>query len=88
MADTEEALKTAGAESDLQTILRVLEDRIVGCNRQEPAAGSFVNMDTAVLVGLNVRMLSVTKSAQQQQQQNSGMLPMLILLHSVDTCAV
>ena len=68
----------------------MLEDKIVGCNRQEPAAGPFVNMDTAVLAGLNVRMLSVIKRAQQQQQQqqNPGTLPVPILLHSVDTCSV
>lgn len=84
MANIEEALKTAGAESDLQTILRVLEDRNVGFNRQEAAAGPFANMDTALLAGLNVRMLSVIKRA-QQQQQHIGMLPAPILPHNVDT---
>ena len=73
MTNIEEALKTAGAESDLQTILRVLEDRNVGFNRQEAAAGPFANMDTAVLAGLNVIMLSVIKRA-QHQQQNPGTL--------------
>ena len=72
MANIEEALKTAGAENDLQIILRVLEDKSVGFNRQEAAAGPFANMDTAVLTGLNVRMLSVIKRAQQQQEIQVG----------------
>ncbi len=67
MGSIEEALKTAGADDDLQTILRVLEDKHVGFNRQEAAAGPFANMDTAVLTSLNTRMLTVIKSAQQQQ---------------------
>lgn len=71
MANIEEALKTAGAEDDLQTILRVLEDKNVGFNRQEAAAGPFANVDTAVLTGLNVRMRSVIKRA-QEQQENPG----------------
>ncbi len=64
MGNIEEALKRAGAEDNLPTILRVLEDKNVGFNRQEAAAGPFVNMDTAVLTGLNFRMLSVIKRAQ------------------------
>ncbi len=68
MGSIEEALKTAGAEDDLQTILRVLEDNNVGFKRQEAAAGPFANMDTAMLTGLNIRMLSAIKRAQQQQQ--------------------
>lgn len=73
MANIEEALKPAGAENDLETILRVLEDPDVGFNRQEAAAGPFASMVTAVLTGLNVRMLSVIQRA-QQQQENSGRL--------------
>ncbi len=83
MGNIEEALKTAGAEDDLQTILRVLEDKNVGFNRQEAAAGPFANMDTAVLTGLNIRMLSVIKRA-QQQQGHPGRLSAPILLHTVD----
>ena len=83
MVNIEEALKTAGAEDDLQTILRVLEDKNVGFNRQEAAAGPFANMDTAVLTGLNIRMLSVIKRA-QQQQGHPGRLSAPILLHTVD----
>ena len=60
-----EALKTAGAEDDLPTILRVLEDKSVGFKHHEAAAGPFENMDTAMLTGLNIRMLSVIKRAQQ-----------------------
>ncbi len=52
MGSIEEALKAANAEDDLQTILRVLEDKSVGFKRQEAAAGPFANMDTAVLTGL------------------------------------
>ena len=85
MANIEKALKTAGAENDLQTILRVLEDENVGFNRHEAAAGPFASMDTAVLTGLNVRMLSVIKRA-QQQQESPGRLSASILLHSV-TCS-
>ena len=69
MGSIEEALKTAGAKDDLQTILRVLEDKSVGFKRHEAAAGPFANMDTTMLTGLNVRMLSVIKRAQQQQHQ-------------------
>ena len=69
MGSIEEALKTAGAEDDLQTILRVLEDKSVGFKRHEAAAGPFANMDTAMLTGLNIRMLSAIKRAQQQQHQ-------------------
>ena len=69
MGSIEEALKLAGAEDDLQTILQVLEDKSVGFRRHEAAAGPFANMDTAMLTGLNIRMLSVIKIAQQQQQQ-------------------
>ncbi len=69
MGSIEEALKAAGAEHDLHTILRVLEDKFVGFKRQEAAAGPFANMDTAMLTGLNIRMLSVKTRAQQQQQQ-------------------
>ncbi|DBB03418.1 TPA: hypothetical protein ACH3X3_010780 [Trebouxia sp. C0006] len=67
MENIEEALKTASAEDDLQTILRVLENKSVGFKRQEAAAGPFADMDTAALTGLNIRMLSVIKRAQQQQ---------------------
>ena len=83
MENIEEALKTAGAEDDLQTILRVLETKSVGFKRQEAAAGPFANMDTAVLTGLNLRMLSVIKRA-QQQQGHPGRLSAPILLHNVD----
>ncbi|DBA81582.1 TPA: hypothetical protein ACH3X1_007352 [Trebouxia sp. C0004] len=69
MGSIEEALKSAGAGADLQTILRVLEDRSVGFKRQEAAAGPFANMDTTMLTGLNIRMVSALKGAQQQQQQ-------------------
>ena len=69
MESIEEALKTAGAEDDLQTILRVLEDKSVGFKRHEAAAGPFANMDTTMLTGLNIRMLSAIKRAQQQQQR-------------------
>ena len=69
MANIEEALKLAGAEADLQTILRVLEDEHVGFNPQEAAVGPFIDMDTTLLTGLNVRMLTVIQRAQQQQQQ-------------------
>jgi len=69
MGSIEEALKAAGAENDLQTILRVLENKAVGFTRQEAAAGPFSNMDTAVLTNLNIRMLSVITRAQQRQQQ-------------------
>ena len=72
MGSIEEALKTAGAEDDLQTILQVLEDESVGFKRQEAAAGPFANMDTAMLTGLNIRMLSAIKRAQQQQQQHQA----------------
>ncbi len=69
MGSIEEALKAAGADDDLQTILRVLESTPVGFKRQEDADGPFANMDTAMLTGMNIRMLSVIKGAQQQQQQ-------------------
>ena len=69
MGSIEEALKSAGAEEDLQTILRVLEDESVGFKRHEAAAGPFAHMDTTMLTGLNIRMLSAIKGAQQQQQQ-------------------
>lgn len=72
MASIEEALETAGAEGDLQTILQVLETKPVGFTRHEAAAGPFANMDTAELTGLNIRMLSAIKRAQQQQQQHQG----------------
>ena len=62
-----EALKTTGAEDDLQIILRVLEDKSLGFKRQEAATGPFANIDTAVLTGLNMRMLGAIKRAQQQQ---------------------
>ena len=68
MGSIEEALKSAGAEDDLQTILQVLEDKSVGFKRHEAAAGPFANMDTTMLTGLNIRMLSAIKRAQQQQQ--------------------
>lgn len=75
MASIEEALKSAGAGADLQTILQVLEDKSVGFKRHEAAAGPFANMDTTMLTGLtmstglNVRMLSAIKGAQRRQQQ-------------------
>ncbi|KAL3138704.1 hypothetical protein ABBQ32_006459 [Trebouxia sp. C0010 RCD-2024] len=72
MGSIEEALKTAGAEDDLQTILRVLEDKSVSFNRQKAAAGPFVSMDTTMLNGLNIRMLSAIKRAQQQQQHQGA----------------
>ncbi len=83
MSNIEEALESAGAEDDLQTILRVLEDKSVGFKRQEAAAGPFADMETAALIGLNVRMLSVIKRA-QQQQGHTGRLSAPILLHIVD----
>lgn len=72
MGSIEEALKSAGAEDDLQTILQVLEGKIVGFKRHEAANGPFANMDTTMLTGLNIRMLSAIKRAQQQQQQHQG----------------
>ncbi|DBA85175.1 TPA: hypothetical protein ACH3X2_005888 [Trebouxia sp. C0005] len=72
MQSIEEALKLAGAEDDLQTILQVLEGESVGFKCHEAAAGPFANMDTAMLSGLNIRKLSVIKRAQQQQQQHQG----------------
>ncbi len=83
MSNIEEALASAGAEDDLQTILRVLEDKSVGFKRQEAAAGPFADMETAAVTGLNVRMLSVIKRA-QQQQGHTGRLSAPILLHIVD----
>ena len=74
MASIEEALETAGAEDDLQTILQVLETKPVGFSRREAAAGPFANMDTAKLTGLNIRMLSAIKRAQQQQQHQGRSL--------------
>ena len=72
MGSIEEALKSAGAEDDLQTILQVLEDKSVGFKHHEAAAGPFANMDTAMLTGLDIRMLRVIKRAQQQQQRHQG----------------
>lgn len=72
MASIEEALEAAGAEDDLQTILQVLETKSVGFTRREAAAGPFANMDTAELTGLNIRMLSAIKRAQQQQQHQGA----------------
>lgn len=72
MGSIEQALVTAGAEDDLQTILQVLEHKSVGFKRREAAAGPFASMDTTLLTGLNIRMLSVIKTAQQQQQQHQG----------------
>ena len=83
MENIEEALKMAGGEDDLQTVLRVLDDKRVGFKRQEAAAGPFAYMDTAALTGLNIRMLSVIKRA-QQQQGHTGRLSAPILLHIVD----
>ena len=82
MENIEKALKTAGAEDDLQTILGVLENKSVGFKRQEAAAGPFADTDTAALTGLNIRMLSVIKRA--QQQGHTGRLSAPILLHIVD----
>lgn len=84
MANIEQALKTAGAEHDLQTILRVLEDKDVGFDRHEAAAGPFASVDTAVLSGLNIRMHSVIKRA-QQQQEIPGRVSVSILMSSVVT---
>ena len=69
MRSIEEALKIAGADDGLQTILQVLEGQSVGFKRYEAVAGPFANMDIAMLTGLNIRKLSVIKRAQQQQQQ-------------------
>ncbi|KAL3133947.1 hypothetical protein ABBQ32_008394 [Trebouxia sp. C0010 RCD-2024] len=55
-----------------KTILQVLEDKSVGFKRHEAAAGPFANMDTMMLTGLNIKMLSAIKRAQQQQQQHQG----------------
>ena len=79
MRSIKEALVTAGAEDDLQTILQVLEDESVGFKRHEAGAGPFANMDTAMLTGLNIRKLSVIKRAQQQQQQHQGKLYVTVL---------
>lgn len=65
----EDALETAGAEEDLQTILQVLEDESVGFKRHEAAAGPFANMETVLLADLDIRVLTVIKKPQQQQQQ-------------------
>ena len=75
MGSIEEALRTAGAQDDLQTILEVLEDRCVGFKCQEAAAGPFVSMDARVLTGLNTRMLCIIKRAQQQVDQGSTSAP-------------
>ena len=80
MQSIEEALKLAGAEDDLQTILQVLEGESVGFKCHEAAAGPFANMDTAMLSGLNIRKLSVIKRAQQQQQQHQGKLFVTLLV--------
>lgn len=69
MGSIEEALESAGAGDDLQTILQVLKDNSVSFKRHESAAGPFANMHTATLTGLNPRMLSATQNAQQQQLQ-------------------
>ena len=69
MATIQEALETAGAVNDLHTILQVLESAAHGFSSQEAAAGPFESLDTAVLAGLNTRMLSTIKRAQQQRQQ-------------------
>lgn len=84
MANIEQALKTAGAEHDLQTILRVLEDKDAGFDRHEAAAGPFASVDTAELSGLNIRMRSVIKRA-QQQQEIPGRVSASILMSSVVT---
>ena len=86
MANIEEALKKAGAENDLQTILQVLEGKNVGFKRQEAAAGPFVNMDATVLTGLTVGMHSIIKRAQQQQEMAGrpsaeNCFTVLILVH-------
>ena len=83
MGNIEEALNTAGAEDDLQTILRVLEDKSVGFQRQEAAAGPFADIDPAALTGLTIRMRIVIKRA-QQQQGHPGRLSAPILLQFVD----
>lgn len=75
MGSIEEALKAAGADDDLQIILRVLESTPVGFKRQEAAAGPFAYVDTAMLTGLNIRMLSVITGAQQQQQRQRRRFP-------------
>ena len=80
MQSIEEALKIAGAEDDLQTILQVLEGESVGFKRHEAAAGPFANMDTAMLTGLNIRKLSVIKRAQQQQQHQGKLYVTLLAL--------
>ena len=73
MGSIEDALEAAGAGDDLQTILHMLEDKSVGFKRQEAAAEPFANVDTTGLVGLNVRMRTVMKSAQQQQKHPGGL---------------
>ena len=87
MVNIEEALETAGAEKDLQTILQVLEEKENGFDRSEPAAGPFAGVVTATLQGLNVRMCSAIHRAQQQQGPQ-GRLPAPTLLHRVDTRAL
>ena len=77
MGSIQDALIAAGADNALQTILRLLEDTPVAFKRQEAAAGPFANMDTAMLTGLNIRMLSVITGAQQQQQQHQRRFPSL-----------
>ena len=70
MGSIEEALKTAGAEDDLQTILGGLKNKFFDFKCHKAAAGPFAIMDTTLLTGLNVRMLSAIKRAQQQQHQD------------------
>ncbi|KAL3138752.1 hypothetical protein ABBQ32_005597 [Trebouxia sp. C0010 RCD-2024] len=69
IGSVETALKRAGAEDDLHTILQVLEDISVGFKRREAAPGPLMSMDITMLTGLNIRMLSAIKRMQQQQQQ-------------------
>lgn len=88
MGSIQEALETAGARDDLQTILQVLEGASVGFNRHETAAGPFASVDTTELanLGLNVRMMTVIKKAQQQQQKQgrfSALRPALHWWHMV-----
>ena len=80
MQSIEEALKLAGAEDDLQTILQVLEGESAGFKCHEAAAGPFANMDTAMLSGLNIRQLSVIKRAQQQQQHQGKLFVTLLVV--------
>ena len=84
MGSIEEALKTAGADDDVHTILRVLGDKPVGFKCHEPAAGPLANMNTTMLTGLNIRMLSAIKRYSSSSNINVG--PSAVIpRHTVNT---